>query len=172
MSRSIDYVVGDATRPSTEGSRIIAHICNNHGRWGSGFTVAVSARWEAPERFYRQWARARFYDGIPFQLGQVQFIEVGYNPQILADRGLWVANMVAQNGLRSASNLKPVCYRSLRDCLEILCKKANEIQAEVIMPRIGTGRGGGDWLIIETMITKELIMNGVTVTVYDPKVWT
>ena len=171
MVLSINYVVGDVTRPQTEGSRIIAHICNNHGRWGRGVTVAISSRWESPERFYRQWHRSGFYDGIPFQMGKVQFIDVGYNPQDLKDRGLWVANMVAQDGLRSRDNPKPVCYQSLRDCLESLCKKAICIQAEVIMPRIGTGLGGGDWKIVEMLITEELILNGVQVTVYDPKDW-
>lgn len=172
MIRIINYVVGDATRPHTEGFRIIAHICNNHGRWGSGFVLDLSLRWHSPERLYRQWYRAGVYEGVPFRLGEVQFIDVGYNPEKLEDRGLWVANMVAQNGLKSMSNLKPVCYESLRTCLVALCKKAIDLQAEVIMPRIGTGRGGGDWKIIETIITEELITNGVPVTVYDLKVWT
>jgi O-acetyl-ADP-ribose deacetylase (regulator of RNase III) len=172
MPQSIDYVVGDATRPGTEGSRIIAQICNNKGRWGSGFTVSVSLRWHSPERLYRQWYKAGIYEGTPFQMGEVQFINVGYNPEKLEDRGLWIANMIAQNGLRSGSNPKPVCYDSLRTCLGTLCKKAINLQAEVIMPRIGTGRGGGKWEVIEPMILEELVQRGVMVTVYDPKVWT
>jgi hypothetical protein len=39
------------------------------------------------------------------------------------------------------------------------------------MPRIGTGRGGGKWEVIEPMIMEELVQRGVTVTVYDPKKW-
>src|SRR5215467_13377059 len=113
MPQEIKYLTGDATRPGTTGFRILAHNCNNHGRWGSGFTVAISARWNAPERFYRQWHRAGVYEGIPFQIGEVQFIKIGYNPARLEDRGLWIANMVAQNGLRSVSNPRPVCYESL-----------------------------------------------------------
>ena len=171
MSLIINYVTGDATQPTTQGSRILAHICNDRGRWGSGFTVAISARWQAPERFYRQWYRAGIYEGTPFQIGEVQFIEIGYNPRRLEDRGLWIANMVAQSGLRSASNPRPVCYESLRACLETLCEKARDLQAEVIMPRIGTGRGGGTWEVIEPMILETLVQQGVTVTVYDPKVW-
>lgn len=36
----IDYVHGDATLP-TEGARVLAHICNDVGRWGKGFVVLV-----------------------------------------------------------------------------------------------------------------------------------
>src|SRR6516165_9092847 len=110
MWKNIEYVVGDATRPRTDGSRIIAHICNNQGRWGSGFTASLSSRWYSPERLYRQWHKADIYEGAPFRLGEVQFINVGYNPEKLEDRGLWIANMVAQNGLASVANSKPVCY--------------------------------------------------------------
>jgi hypothetical protein len=104
-------------------------------------------------------------------MGEVQFINVGYNPERLDDRGLWVANMIAQNGLRSASNPRPVCYDSLVTCLRALCKKALDLQAEVIMPRIGTARGGGKWEVIEPMIMEELVRSGITVTVYDPREW-
>ena len=171
MPQNINYVVGDATRPGIKGSRIIAHICNNHGKWGSGFTVAVSSRWQAPERLYRQWYRAEIYEGVPFRLGEVQFIDVGYNFEKLEDRGIWIANMISQNGLRSASNPKPVCYDSLLICLRTLSKKALDLQAEVIMPRIGIGRGGGKWEVIEPMNMEELVKKGVPVTVYDPKRW-
>jgi O-acetyl-ADP-ribose deacetylase (regulator of RNase III) len=172
MIRIIEYVIGDATQPVTEGSRIIAHICNNKGRWGSGFTLDVSSRWQAPERLYRQWYRGGIYEETPFRLGETQFIDVGYNPERIRDRGLWIANMIAQDGLRSASNQKPVCYDSLRTCLRTVGRKAVDLHAEVIMPRIGTGRGGGKWVDIEPMIMEELIRRRVKVTVYDPKIWT
>jgi hypothetical protein len=31
---NINYLSGDATRPSGQGRKIIAHICNDQGRWG------------------------------------------------------------------------------------------------------------------------------------------
>jgi O-acetyl-ADP-ribose deacetylase (regulator of RNase III) len=151
---------------------MIAHICNNKGRWGSGFTLALSQRWESPERFYRQWYRANVYEGIPFRLGETQFIPVGYNPKKTEDRGIWVANMIAQNGFRTAANPRPVCYESLRTCLEQVAQKAIELQAQVIMPRIGCDRGGGDWKDIEPMLQECLVQKDLQVTVYDPKKWT
>jgi O-acetyl-ADP-ribose deacetylase (regulator of RNase III) len=168
---SIRYMAGDATRPVSGGSRVIAHICNNHGRWGSGFTGAISSRWESPERFYRQWYRAGVYEGTSFQLGATQFIDVGYNPEKTEDRGIWIANMVAQDGFKSARNPRPVCYESLKTCLGTLYKKAVDLQAEVIMPRIGTGRGGGDWKDVEFIIKGELIHHDILVSVYHFRDW-
>lgn len=53
---SIEYLRGDATVPcKSDGIRIIAHICNDCGGWGSGFVVAISRRWSEPESQYRKW---------------------------------------------------------------------------------------------------------------------
>ncbi len=70
----IVYVVGDATRPSGDGARIIVHVCNDVGGWGKGFVLAVSRRWPEPEREYRRWYRERGPD--EFALGRVQFVQV------------------------------------------------------------------------------------------------
>lgn len=69
---SIRYVEGDATAPITEGNKVIVHICNDIGKWGKGFVVAVSKRWPGPEKAYRE----AFSGSAPTQLGEVQFIDV------------------------------------------------------------------------------------------------
>jgi O-acetyl-ADP-ribose deacetylase (regulator of RNase III) len=51
----IAYHTGDATRPVGRGNKIIAHVCNDQGRWGKGFVMAISARWPLPEEAYRKW---------------------------------------------------------------------------------------------------------------------
>lgn len=61
----IQYLIGDATDPRGDGQKIIAHVCNDIGAWGSGFVVALSQRWAAPERSYRGWHDA----GDGFHLG-------------------------------------------------------------------------------------------------------
>ena len=50
----IKYIKGDATRPIGDGSKLILHICNDVGAWGSGFVVALSKRWKEPEQKYRE----------------------------------------------------------------------------------------------------------------------
>ncbi len=51
----IIYLKGDATEPIvTDGMRIITHICNDKGRWGAGFVMALSRKWKEPEDEYRK----------------------------------------------------------------------------------------------------------------------
>lgn len=87
-------IKGDATSPQAKGPKIIAHACNDIGGWGKGFVLAVSRRWPEPERTYRQWHRGR--SGNDFGLGATQLV------QTQAD--IWVANMVAQRGIRTGSS--------------------------------------------------------------------
>src|SRR4029077_13113334 len=67
---SIEYLRGDATCPQARGVKIIAHVCNDLGRWGKGFVLALSRRWAQPERAYRDWHRDRA--GNTFGLGPVR----------------------------------------------------------------------------------------------------
>jgi len=50
----IEYVKGDATAPTGDGQKIIVHVCNDLGKWGKGFVLAISRRWKTPEKAYRQ----------------------------------------------------------------------------------------------------------------------
>jgi O-acetyl-ADP-ribose deacetylase (regulator of RNase III) len=166
MIGTYEIVLGDATRPRGDGFRIIAHVVNDCGRWGSGFVVAVSKRWDSPEKMYRLWHRGGTF-GVPFELGNVQFIPVGYNYQDLSERGIIIANMLAQNGLKSPDSPKPVCYRSLRKCLSCVWETAKSKDASVHIPyKMGCDRGGGDWSEVETIIQEELVRKGISVTVY------
>jgi hypothetical protein len=37
----IRNLTGDATRPIGRGNKIIAHVCNDQGRRGKGFVMAI-----------------------------------------------------------------------------------------------------------------------------------
>jgi O-acetyl-ADP-ribose deacetylase (regulator of RNase III) len=148
--RNLHYVTGDATAVSPEGNNIIAHICNDSGGWGRGFVLAVSARWPEPEREYRKATAT----GLP--LGSIQVIQV--------NAAIWVANMVAQHGHASASH-PAVRYDALETCLSALAGKAMALDAEVHMPRIGIGLGGGSWDMIEPMLYE--LASSVSVYVHD-----
>ncbi|WP_280454179.1 macro domain-containing protein [Nocardia brasiliensis] len=156
---TIRYRPGDATRPDASGTAILAHICNNIGAWGAGFVLAVSSRWPEPEQEYRRWHRTRAANDNDFSLGAVQLVKVG--------EGLYVANMVAQNGIRTSPGDTPIRYDALDRCLSTLAGHALDLHASVHMPRIGTGLAGGDWLKIEPLILQRLCGNGIQVTVYE-----
>jgi O-acetyl-ADP-ribose deacetylase (regulator of RNase III) len=155
----IEYVKGDATSPIGEGNKVLVHIVNNIGKWGSGFVLAVSAKWSKPEECYRKWHAGKYH--VPFSLGEVQVVKV--------DSDLWVANMIGQEGIISPSNPVPLKYKALNHCLEGVRKFAQEKEATIHMPRIGAGLAGGSWPEIENIIWFQLSNFGIPVTVYDLK---
>ena len=141
----IHYRSGDATYPCKKtGTRVIAHICNDAGKWGAGFSGALSGQWKEPEDFYRRqfkYARNRF------KLGAVQWVFI--------DTELAVVNMIAQQGVRGAANPKPIRYEALETCLNKLAEGCHGLigdsstlekrKVTVHMPRIGCGLAGGSW---------------------------
>lgn len=154
----IQYVTGDATEPQGEGNKIIAHICNDIGLFGAGFAKAVTQKYPRVKEFYLMASK--------YELGRCQSLYVR--------RGVWVVNMIAQHGVRSQRNPKPIDYEALRRCLAKIYdtiaapdRLAFSQGASVHMPRVGTGLAGGDWSIIEPIIEEELCAKGVSVTVYD-----
>ena len=148
----IRYLKGDATKPQSDGLKLLAHIVNSSGGWGRGFVLAVSERWAEPEREYRKWHKSK--EG--FVLGEVQFVKVSDD--------IIVANMLAQCGY--ATPTKPaVRYDALKICLEKVAEKAKELGATVHMPRISTGLAGGMWSEVEKII--EEVFQDADVCVYD-----
>ena len=169
---AVTYVVGDATRSVGAGSKLVAHVCNDVGAWGSGFVLALTRRWREPETYYRAWHKMRTRDARAFAcelsgralemtgdfgLGQSQLVGVG--------EGIFVLNMVAQHGLRPASSVTPtIRYDALALCLRQADAFAKRLGASIHMPRIGCGLGGGSWDTIEPLIGR---LVSADVTVYD-----
>lgn len=168
---TIAYKAGDATCPEGDGPRVIVHVCNDKGGWGSGFVRAISAKWPEPERAYRQWYRLRKDpDGDDrFSLGGVQIVEVG--------RRLWVANMIAQAGYGPSASRQhrtpnpdhrpPIRYDSLEKCLLKVALFAQKREASLHMPRIGCGLGGGTWSQVEPILLKTQETCPISMVVYD-----
>lgn len=154
----INYLVGDATNPKADGTKILVHICNDIGKWGKGFVLAISKRWSSPELVYKK----AFTKASKPQLGEVQFIQV--------ENDIVVANIIGQAGIRSPKDTKstaPIRYPAVRQGLAIIAQYALQHNASVHMPRIGCGLAGGKWEEIEQVINDELIAKDIATTVYD-----
>ncbi len=154
----IEYVKGDATAPAGDGQKIIVHVCNDLGKWGKGFVLAISRHWKAPEKAYR----AAYTDASQaLALGDVQFVQV--------DDSITVANMIGQHGIKRQNSkaAPPIRYSAIRQGLQTIADYALEHQASIHMPRIGCGLAGGKWEEIETLIGETLLAAGVSVVVYD-----
>lgn len=152
----LKYVTGDATLPNGSSLRYILQIVNDAGKYGAGFSGALSARWPKVETEYRSWWRARYGK---LNLGDIQVI------QVLSD--LCVINMVAQHDVVSKDNPKPIDYKALQMCLAKVGVEVSQYNASIHMPRIGCQRAGGSWEEVEPLIDQELLKRGINVTVYD-----
>jgi len=155
---SIKYVTGDATAPQGDGPKFIVHICNDIGAWGSGFVLAVSKRWPAPEQHYRALAE-RLKGDETLVLGMAQAVQV--------EDSIYVVNLIGQRSVASKENPHPIRYWAVREGLLNITHAALGLGASVHMPRIGCGLAGGLWEEIEPIIEDTLVFEGVPVTVYD-----
>ncbi len=164
----IKYVKGDATLPQGQGDKILLHCVNNKNGWGKGFVTAINARWHditgglcqsLPEFVYRD----NYLSGKG-KLGDVQFCPM----ETKDGSNLWIANMVAQDGYKSAENPVPLSYIHLVKCLSevenfLTGMKSLGTDLQVVCPKMGAGLAGGKWAEIERLISAYLPLRNVTV---------
>lgn len=180
----IRYIKGDATCPQARGLKLVAHVCNDAGKMGAGFALAVSERWPVVRELYLRWyagdlKRVDHYPRrtpfhyfcwqAPFALGAVQFVQLSNE--------IIVCNMVAQHGLRGGSKGPPIRYGPLGECLSEVAREAvrlrdtfgdNSRGVSVHMPRIGCGLAGGRWEEVGPIVERVFgAPDGVDATVYD-----
>lgn len=156
----ITYINGDATQPLSPGNKVIVHICNDIGAWGRGFVLSLSHNHTKAEYEYKKWhQQISPWNQKPFRLGETQFVQT--------KEEVWVANMIAQQGIMMKNGVPPIRYDALRTCLQSVGFNAPKIDASIHMPRIGCGLAGGKWSIIEDLINEELCDRALPVFVYD-----
>lgn len=161
----ITHIQGDCIAIAKEkDSVIIPHIVNDIGAWGSGFVLDLSEEWpislkeRSPEYIYRN---------IGYMLGGNTYC----HPEIYNDEiKITVVNMCAQHGISSKStgdrskiNQKPIRYVHLVSCMKHVANLAICNKAEIVCPKFGSGRAGGNWNFIEELI--EEIWGDFNVTV-------
>lgn len=148
----IYYVVGDATKP-IKLPAVIPHICNDVGKWGSGFVVALSERFgtgdNSPEGVYREYA------------GNLNLGDVLWSTPT---QSIIVANMIAQHSVKRDGEKKPLRIKALHNCLDIVYTAVQGTASTIHMCRIGTDRAGSTWEEVEPIIRKYMT---VDTYVYD-----
>ncbi len=148
----ITYKKGDLLSV-TEG--IIAHGCNAQGVMGSGVAALVKAKYPIAFEQYvadlEMLAKDEAYMGMS-PLGYVSFWSpTGLNVSLTAD-SLLIANCITQN-LFGRNGSKYVSYDAIHTCFTTLERIAVATDMTINIPRIGAGLGGGDWNVIEAVIT-------------------
>lgn len=160
---SINYVIGDATQPQSDGPKVIAHCVNDIGVFGSGFAGALNKTYPKVRQEYIRWSK----DITSFVLGNVQFVQVESGERLLSMKeDIWVANIIGQHQT-IRENPKPIRYEALRIGLRTTAEFCLEKGASMHAPRLGSKLARGDWSVIAKIIEEEVVGRGVSVTIYD-----
>lgn len=152
----ISEIIGDVTTPQARGSAnvFVPHICNNVKAYAAGVAACIRQKW--PSAYVE-------YMDMEQSLGNISVVKCRDDRYA----SLSVINMIAQDGLRSKENPKPIKYGALVKAMEraALCMKASK-NPEVHCPAFGTGLAGGDWDIIRALIIEIWSTQSIPVTIY------
>lgn len=143
-------IINDRINAGHNGASVIVpHVCNNANSFGAGFAAQVA-------RLYPD-VKANFHMlGNKSKLGHTQFVISKTNSQY--KHSIIFANMIAQNGLISPKNPRPLNYYALSHCMNdvklyvknLILNDANRV--EIHCPKFGSGLAGGDWNFINYLI--------------------
>jgi O-acetyl-ADP-ribose deacetylase (regulator of RNase III) len=153
----IDYVRGNVLEPRGTGPKVLVHVVNDATpNWGGrGVASAIRKHWPQAQEDFQQWVAS---SRANLKLGRVRYFDL--------DKTFTIASLVAQHGY-GESSVPRIRYTAIENGLKQIATAASERSASVHMPRIGTGYGGGVWLVIQEIILNSLSQMGIPVTVYD-----
>lgn len=141
---------------TTSASVIIPHVCNNVNAFGAGFAGYIASKYpHVKENFHLLGNKAK--------LGYTQFVDIHLNQN--TGNKVIVANMIAQDGLISNSNKRPLNYFALCNSMNMVYNYIMQIlyndrstTVEIRAPKFGSGLAGGDWKFISELI-KDIWIN-------------
>lgn len=143
---------------------IVPHVCNNIDTFGGGFTSGIAKHYPIVQDNYHLLGPSF----LKKNLGYTQFISAREhkknNSQII------FANMIAQNGIISHKNKRPLNYlalcRSMLSVYKYTQEKVDKDQTiQIHAPKFGSGLAGGNWNFISYLIDD--IWSSLPVYIYD-----
>jgi hypothetical protein len=146
---------------------LVPHVCNNIDAFGAGFAGAVARKYPLVKDNYHMLGPSF----LRKNLGYSQFITIPN--QLKNNSRIVFCNMIAQNGIVSRSNKRPINYLALCRCMVSVSKFIKENnnkqdnRIQIHAPKFGSGLAGGNWGFISYLIDD--IWDSVDVFVYDNK---
>ena len=126
---------------------IIVHGCNARGVMGAGVDKAIKERYPGAYHLYRG-----VYTGPGLTVGNIIPYEV---PTLAAQTELLIVNAITQQDY--GTEQRQVNYEGLFQCFSQIPWLAKAYQLhDVHFPLIGCGLAGGDWSVVEAIITSTL----------------
>ena len=164
----INYHVGDLfdeLKNIHDKTIIIPHICNDVGKWGAGFVVPLGKYFPESKSGYFDLLDEYVQDN---RLGKTREV---YPDNHDCDNRIIVCNMIAQHGIISKSNPRPIKYHALSQCLLVVrraCSYHNHAgeDVEIHTCAFGSGLAGGNWTFISALIN-EIIPKDIPIHIYS-----
>jgi hypothetical protein len=144
-------------------SVIIPHVCNNINGFGAGFAGAVAKNYPiVKENFHLLGNKA--------VLGHVQFVVA--KKDNTHKHKIVFANMIAQNGTISKTNIRPLNYYALARCMANVALFINQNfdkdnRVQIHAPKFGSGLAGGNWNFIKELVDD--LWSNIPVFIYQHK---
>jgi O-acetyl-ADP-ribose deacetylase (regulator of RNase III) len=153
----IEYRNGDLFKHKHQ---LIAHGVNCQGVMASGFAKALREVYpKAYTDYLNVYNEKCAHDGSKTGL-------LGSFVPCAMDDGTWVAHCFTQYWYGRMPNHQYVSYDAIDRCMKTLNSfMETQFIANVSMPQIGAGLGGGDWNVISSIIEKRLKSKNVQVYV-------
>lgn len=161
-------VIKDRVSAGNNGCTVfVPHVCNNIDLFGAGFAAQVAQNYPSVKTDYHLLGK----NFLKNNLGYSQIIKVYEDPKFR--HKLYFINMIAQNGVRSYSNKRPLNYFALSKSMYKLSEyiymntgfmnKTERI--EIHAPKFGSGLAGGNWNFIQDLIDD--VWGKFFVTIYN-----
>jgi len=159
----IKYIVGDLFAAIADNPKpiVIPHIVNSIGAFGAGFVVPLGKRFPKAKEKYLEWSKRDWKaTGIPFKLGETQYVRIN-------DR-ITVMNMIGQEGTGlGIDGRPPIRYSALVRCMQNVAGVAKALDAEIHAPAFGSGLARGCWTFVEELIKECWCDWNIPVTIYS-----
>lgn len=146
----------------------VPHVCNNVDMFGAGFAAQVADKYPSVKANYHMLGKSF----LSKNMGYSQIVKVKEDTKY--KHKLYFVNMIAQNGIRSQNNIRPLNYLGLVKSMVSLSafidnntgflNKTESI--EIHCPKFGSGLAGGNWLFIQELIKD--IWSKYPVIIYSP----
>lgn len=159
-----DHVEDHINAKNNGCSIIVPHVCNNANVFGAGFVAAINKHYPIVKQNYHLLG----VNFLKYNLGYTQHVQVLHDKEY--GHKLIFANMIAQNGLMSDKNTRPLNYYALVKCMSsvahyIATNFDTDQRVQIHCPKFGCGLAGGNWNFIQNLI--EDIWNKRDVFVYQ-----
>jgi hypothetical protein len=130
---------------------IVPHVCNNIDLFGGGFTGDIINHYPIVKDNYHMLGK--YF--LQKNLGYTQFVTAKEDNK--NKNKIVFANMIAQNGIFSLKNKRPLNYLAL--CKSMVAvgqyakdEKKNERIVQIHAPKFGSGLAKGNWHFIANLI--------------------